>query len=250
MVDYGDYDRKFVKDLLHARRNSKSVLEQGSDPWPRSFTGSEEYSIIFSKVFEKYAQKNNLDIKYVNSRDFIKDLVDQKRIEGKLINILDVMSYGEVIRDLQASGLAIGLTDERTPDMVDGDKSNNIQMLTGDIFDPKMWETLDQMYPNNGEEFDFIFCRPNGAIERIPDNLQLGAYLLNRMYPHLSRNNGILLTEVGSVVTEKPAFISAIRELNDLPGIQAYYDESSIIASTLMLVKGNEAPSYIPNIKL
>ena len=230
------------RELYIQKRLNKWMAEHGGDSWKVSFSGSEAYSARLYDVLRTYSRSNVIDIERSRGRkplDIIRLLVNRKKMERVEVKAADIMGYGAVLRDLDINGVAIALTDARTEQMKLYDEEHDIQMIVGDVFSTRTWNKLDALYPEQ-EYFDFLLCSPNGASPRIPDSIEISAYLLSRIYPHLSRNHGIFLTEIHSKDCVNTEFVSSVEVLNNLPGISTFIGMNSF-----MLVKDQEAPDFL-----
>src|SRR3989344_4319961 len=208
---------------LQMRLNKVSVVNN-TDKWKVPFSGSLEYSNRFYGVLSEYMRTNKINIASSEMRlqiNLLRLFANNRIRQGKKARVLDVMSYGEVMCDLGVGGVAIALTDGRTEEMKQYDSENGINFIKGDVLSSRTWNTLDRIYPEGGL-FDFILCKPDGALTKIPSKHEIYAYLLGRMYPHLTQDNGILLSEVNSSYLTSSEFARSQVMLNRVNGISTF----------------------------
>lgn len=123
--------------------------------------------------------------------------INERQQEGRNIYIIDIMSDGEFLRQLPGigGGLAVSLSDKRTPEMIEKDKAKNIDVIVGDILLPKTWQKISQWLKERGISFcDVAVCRGVGGVEVIPKEAY--TYVLSQMWSRLSPADGLLLTQV------------------------------------------------------
>lgn len=240
------FSRRALADVLYMRGANRNTIRLNKDNWDVSFSGSREYSKRFYEVLRRYMkpQIESMQMPILDTLplDLIRLLVRKKQSLGEKVHILDVMSYGEVIRDLGLDGAAMALQDIRPDSMKQTDEENNISLIPGDILTGKVWSRLDKQYKPG--HFDFIFCRPYAAVDNIPSYREIYGHLLGHMYPHLSNDNGILLAEYNDPFLRKKQFAESIEVLNSTQGLTTLTGNG-----VFMLVKGSDAPVEFSEIK-
>lgn len=257
----------FLGDLRRARRKIQIGLKYFyADFWPVSRSGSARYSDYFQKVIknEPPAQKNltslwnwyvnNLDRGYSKKpqKDVIREMVEQKKQQGVNVRILDLMSYGYFIRDLGVQGCAVALTDRRRMNDKTKDDINGITFIDGDIMSPKTWRRITAYLTEQGTnaQFDFIICRPLGGLDYLPASPELYENIFYRVYPLLSSNDGVLLTQCHHKLEN--FIVAANAKFNSVTGLEARLHfpkllgmKSRLFHNVFMLIKHPEAPATI-----
>lgn len=161
-----------------------------------------------------------MDPELKKSKDMLRSTVEKRRNEGRNILILDMMSYGEVLRDLNTAGCAMGLIDKRRRKHKQEDAMKNIRFVEGDLFRLEDWLHVKQYLEAQGREnFDFIFCRPLGAISlHMHENRLSYDWLFSQVLPLLNPNGGIFLAQIHPKMVEYVEEMGKV--LNLLPGIE------------------------------
>ncbi|MFC1511068.1 hypothetical protein ACFL5U_01615 [Candidatus Margulisiibacteriota bacterium] len=172
--------------------------------------------------------------------------------------VLDLMSYGQVLRELDVRrGLAVALTDTRFDGMRGVDKGK-IEMVRGNIFAARTWGKIAAYLERQTEQaerkFWMILGRPRGGLVNklvTPADPLLHFTVLQRLYNMLSSRDGVLLIQVHfSMIGETR---SLVEQLNKIDGIRAecyfppriFFRHPYTRLGQLRIDKGPEAPEKL-----
>ncbi len=123
------------------------------------------------------------------------DIINERKKQGKKSLVIDLMGYGKVLEGIECeAGLAVALSDQRSP--LDNKKSI---LITGNVLLFKTWEKINDWLTKQDvpdKKANLILCRPAAGIRGLTDNIDLHFTLLNNMWSLLSRDSGILFTQL------------------------------------------------------
>lgn len=240
--------RNINLSVLHSRRLSKQDIENKKiqDKWPIYRSKSLSYSRTFrellhpilidrtkvnifydendsnKQITRKSVKEISYFLKYLFPRDLIRIIVDRLKQAGNEVRMLDLMSYGAILSDLNVKGCAVALTDKRSIKDRYDDLNNQRIFIEGDIMSKRTWHEISLIKKSNfsDQPFNMILCRPLSGIENIARSSQFYNYMIYQVYALLSPDYGIFLTEFhGSM---RSYVETGTRQLNSFEGIEAY----------------------------
>ena len=231
------YDPSTIRAFMDERRAARNPERQ--DLWNFMFSKSGNYSSSFKEpLIKTYPELKK-------SKNVIKEIVEKRQKEKGSVVILDVMSYGELLRDLDVPGCAIGLKDHRKDKHKLQDAKKNIRFIEGDAFSSPVWENAREYLESQGRDtFDFIFCRPLGLIgAHMHENSLSYTWLFDKVLPLLHADNGIFLTEI------HPNMINYLRHmserLNQISGFETVISANRIgryISNSVFMLRLTDHP--------
>ena len=175
--------RKLIKLQIGVNRvRGDKKGYDGLYPWGAYDSNIKNYEITFEKVL------NGKKIK-----DLLKDkekpiVVDLMAPTGTIHSLSEELSKKEMM------GIAVSLEDLRTDTKRKRETGLNITQIAGDILLPSTWNKLKEQL--QGRKADLIMERAVCGFDCIPQDLGIGAHLLNKAWKLLSRDNGIFLVEI------------------------------------------------------
>lgn len=102
--------------------------------------------------------------------------------------------------DLIDGGIAITLTDTRSPAQKTTDTVRNQELIEGNVLQRQAWRKAETAMAQLGiEAFNVILCRPfAGIVDQVDAEIHARLYfnILGRMYKKMSPNGSVCLTEV------------------------------------------------------
>lgn len=228
-----------VRHLIYEYRNrAKSLYKEKDRYWGISFSDSRQYSKdlgLFLADPEDIAfrddprselnasTRESYFIARMYQKNPIKALIEQKQLE-RPVQMLDLMSYGAVHRELIVAGCAVGLTDRRNEDQSftdcrEWDRCIGVEFIEGDILNSFTWGGLNKYLKEYAPDgFDIILCRPVGGANFIPEDIGVYRYIFNHVYRVLNPNGGMFLTTFDAHMYERVE--QASRQLNEIDGIE------------------------------
>lgn len=250
----------YSPDIVRDIRKRKYINSWSEDWWGSSFSTSRNYSrdlgilLMPQETLETLTSLKPLDrtscfrlLSELLAENPVKKLIEAKKQEGELY-MLDLMSYGEIHRELDVKGCAVALSDRRTSDI----QATPVELIAGDVLHSRTWQKIDKYLElnTNGEKFGIILSHPIGGLTKIPMNLTVYQYLFNHVYRILSNNDGVFLTNFHTKMFEQVE--DMCKKLNGIEGIEAscYSDDDFSIFAGFMLRKSSGAPEKLPLIEL
>jgi hypothetical protein len=154
------------------------------------------------------------------------ELIAMRKLQGKKAYVADYMGYGFVIRGLNESdgGVALALSDPREDksyqNLKRSDQRSNISQITGDIQNTVSWEkTTAWLRGQEEQSFYLSFLRPNGALGLLQEDLDLNAWLLQKIWERMSPDGGLLFAEFSPQVTSLMGDL--VKKLGGISGLRA-----------------------------
>lgn len=204
---------------------------RGYKPWPVYDLGIERYDDYFGEV-------SPIGVS-------IKDDLEHKRASVGRLNVFHPMGGVGLLRSISETvgldyGLALGLTDHRSLPQRLTDRSNGLEMLTGDVFRHESWTRIREAISRRGiDGFDYIFCNPIGGWTVLGYDPLMHFFLLDRFWKMLSPNGGRLYIHFDST-------------RNSLEGQmwKDYFENYDLdcrgLEATLCITRGPEDPAKLP----
>lgn len=221
------------------------------DHWRRTRSSSADYSATFNRLFEPPVHKSSprrknitREISRSDRPNYLRELVERKKIEQIEVLVLDLMGYGYVTRDLGVRGCAVGLTDKRSSKAKEFDESVGNGFVAGNIRRAKTWRGmrnwLEEQEP--GKKFDLILCRPIAGMRTLPQDESFYAYTLKSLYGMLSSEDGHLLSEFHWSMQDTVE--EAVEKLSRINGVETRFSVSDL-GQQFMLIKHPTAPEVL-----
>lgn len=232
--------------LLNIRRKIKDAISRG-----QQIARSEDRGVGWGvwrsgiSLYEEYFRP-------IFSTPFVQFL-ETRKSEGRGTYTLDLMSLGTILRELPIyGGVALGLGDGRSEKEKRQDRAKDVILITGNVLTRKPYRMVKEWIRQKQRDgFDLIICRPYGALTHtyIPENKELYYLLLNRAWHLLSRENGLLLTEVPLFLHSKGGVLT-LNEMNQW--LNTLKEESIEVEykreRALKLVKNHHSPLNLPTL--
>jgi hypothetical protein len=189
--------------------------------------------------------------------DSIEEIVSERQEKYGEIAVLDLMSYGYFLEDLQNMfyfhhGLAVSLSNPYTPqNKYDIGISKDIfghqglDLLTGNVLRRKTWQKIKEWLEKiDRPGFDFIFCAPGGISCLFPHQNKYYAFVLEQMWRTLNPDGGVIFTEI-HFNGEEQDMDTVINKLGQIHGITMLKGKDN-----LRLTRNKDAPEKLfPEIK-
>jgi len=183
-------------------------IDEKRDQWPISFRGEFTSSLSFYHIIRQFLLSRGQDCPITQAPYALRKLLTTNWNNDSHVKMLDLMSYGALLRSLNKSahvnGLAVGLMDHRTKQMKEYDQRNGLSFTPYDIKD----STFTNLLTKNGP-FDFIVCQPDGGINNFPQPANHTVELL-RFYLN---PGGILLTQYPGDRNTATRYMEDVRKL-------------------------------------
>lgn len=182
---------------------------------------------------------------------FFNDHMAERQALGRGLVALDFASEGQALRGISPldAGLAVSLSDMRDDEGKRFDEEHNISHLSGDALSKGVWRNMHSWLEKKGageNKFDVIICRPLGGMFGLPDFNSVHFFVLQNMYQLLSRDYGLLMTQV-PFWRLRPSFVDYFEQLGRTEGVDVVFGDSF---STLVLEKHPNAPEVLPKLDL
>lgn len=234
---------KLLTSFFAARKKAKVAAaeevrncQKGDKPWPTYGSGVEQYQDRFESVLK--------------GRD-LSQIISPKRSYNGSVNVLELFGDGQLLRELPeiTQGVAVTLTDARTIDQIDYDRTHNIQLIAGDVLAGGTWSAVNKNLVGQSEGsrsgFDLVTVSPVCGWEVLGSvpKVELQWLVLNKAYRVLSSKNGELLFEMGSDSGYK--FRRWLFSLVKGSSININYDPAE---GLIGIVKTSESPVSLPRI--
>lgn len=174
------------------------------DYWPVRRSDISTYDMVFYKALNRIGVES------------LQEEMELRRKNGDLF-ILDLMSYGACNRKLEAPGVVVGLSDNRSKKETEKDEEIGTTFIKGDVKAAATWRQIREIAEEQQREFSLIVSCPLAGSENLPLQIDYYTYCFKQLYGLLSADNGILAIEVN------PALSGTIKEkvhkLNCITGI-------------------------------
>ncbi len=213
----------------------RATHDSGEDNWEVQDTRKYPYEESFKAL--------------LNGKSFTNIAEEILSKKGKVI-ALDLMGYGQFLENLPLSrGIAVALSDPRKK-VRKQRHIDNIDIVTGNILLQRdSWKHVQDWLQE--DLFDLIVARPQGGLGCLGNNPNIHFRLLQRCWRLLSREGGILFTQISEEVFSVQTVQKWI-QLLDSQGIKTNvsYEEVSGDVPSLFIERGVDSPEKLPSLNL
>ncbi len=161
-----------------------------------------------------------------------------------LPHVVDLMSYGALLREVSStvlpiSGVALALSDPRTDFQRALDKTIGIELLTGNILNRDAWNVLSERSQRHGRSgFDVVICRPEGP-KVLYGNLSVAGILLKRALA-ITQPQGIAIAQLPWIPVDGALIVREY--LSRIPGVYVDFKEGVEAGRNAILIDKTKAP--------
>ena len=230
---------EIYRDLREARRIAQEQGERERNS--RQRTGWDYYNSSIQSYEDSFR-----DVVPTSIQDSIK----HRKAQGLPNIVLDLMSPGGTLRDLDIdSGFAVTLGDRRSDTIKKADERKGIDVIEADILTKRCWkeirEWLDEKHVKG---FSLILCRPLMGATIIPKDLDLAYFLLNQAWMLLD-TGGMFLTETRYFEDNVIGEYTQILVSNGIDSKMSPRAESGELhQGALRLLKSSTSPDILPKL--
>jgi hypothetical protein len=174
----------YQQAVCHARAARAAYVDsQGNERWGTYNLPIKSYEATFRQVLGSRA---------------IVDLIRGKQAPV----VVDLMASSAALADLynglqhlpDKRGIALGLTDMRSPAQKRRDSALGIMQLTGDLMLDPTWQELHRAVGVRGA--DLVLQRAEGGLDCLPPHRHYMAYAMNRVWNMTNADGGTILMQI------------------------------------------------------
>jgi len=166
-----------------------AALEESSDSWDVYDSTSTDYDLTFMAISRRRdlvdilaSAEEPIVIDFLASTSAVREMVGSDRLQNRSVKPL---------------GIAVGLTDRRTPEEKEVDNSLNIHYVAGSIFSLDTWEKIEEKL--GGKKASLIVERGLGALTDMPRSPIIFRDIIGKLWDMLSNDEGEMFLQFPDV---------------------------------------------------